>query len=56
MSLERPVAPDPYALLPTVPAFALTSTDVTDGQPMDKRFVHGSAGGQNQSQIGRAHV
>ncbi|MGH3680941.1 MAG: YbhB/YbcL family Raf kinase inhibitor-like protein [Natronosporangium sp.] len=49
MSLERPVAPDPYALLPTVPAFALTSADVADGQPMDKRFVHGSAGGQNQS-------
>lgn len=49
MSLERPVAPDPYALLPAVPAFVLTSTDVTDGQPIDPRFAHGSVGGQNIS-------
>jgi len=49
MSLERPVAPDPYALLPAVPAFVLTSTDVTDGQPIDPRFAHGSVGGQNVS-------
>jgi hypothetical protein len=49
MSLERPVVPDPYALLPAVPTFVLTSTDVTDGQQMDRRFAHGSAGGQNLS-------
>lgn len=49
MSLDRPVAPDPYALLPVVPTFVLTSNDVTDAQPMDVRFAHNSVGGQNIS-------
>ena len=49
MSLERPVAPDPYDLLPEVPSFSLESDDVTDGQPIDLKFVHSSAGGENVS-------
>jgi Raf kinase inhibitor-like YbhB/YbcL family protein len=49
MSLERPIAPDPYDLLPAVPAFTLTSEDVQDGQPMAARHAHGSVGGENIS-------
>jgi Raf kinase inhibitor-like YbhB/YbcL family protein len=49
VSLDRPVAPDPYQLLPSVGAFAVTSTDVADGQPMDQMFAHPGVGGRNIS-------
>jgi Raf kinase inhibitor-like YbhB/YbcL family protein len=46
---DRPVAPDPYDLLPPVPSFSLSSNDVQDGQPMDASFAHPMAGGANTS-------
>lgn len=49
MTLERPIAPDPYELLPTVGAFTLTSTDVRNGEPMEAAYAHGSVGGDNVS-------
>jgi Raf kinase inhibitor-like YbhB/YbcL family protein len=49
MSLERAVAPDPYDILPPVPAFTLNSSDITDGQPLDELHAHTSVGGKNLS-------
>lgn len=54
MSLERPVEPDPYSLLPQVPAFTLASATIADGEPMPRAQAHdgkGTEGGNESPQL-----
>ena len=46
MNLERPIAPEPYSLLPSVPSFALHSSDVTSGTQLDEQHASGNVSPQ----------
>jgi Raf kinase inhibitor-like YbhB/YbcL family protein len=43
MSLDRPVAEDPYAKLPKVGSFTVTSKDAADGRPMAAAHAYDGA-------------
>lgn len=49
MSLDRPIAPDPYELLPAVARFDLTSDDIHDGEKMTLNHVSDGLAGANLS-------
>jgi Raf kinase inhibitor-like YbhB/YbcL family protein len=43
MSLDRPEAQDPYQKLPQVGSFTVTSSDVSDGQPLPPKHAYEGA-------------
>jgi Raf kinase inhibitor-like YbhB/YbcL family protein len=43
MSLDRPAAQDPYEKLPKVGTFSVTSTDLSEGQPLPDTFAYEGA-------------
>src|SRR3954469_25017728 len=49
MSLDRPVSPNPYDLLPAVPSFTVTSSDVAEGQQLKDDQV--AAAGNTSPQL-----
>jgi Raf kinase inhibitor-like YbhB/YbcL family protein len=49
VSLERPVSPNPYDLLPKVPSFNLASDDISEGATKPLAHVSDWVGGENQS-------
>jgi len=46
MDLERPIAPEPYSLLPQVPGFDLSSSDVTSGTQLAEDHASGNVSPQ----------
>lgn len=49
MKLDRPVAPDPYELLPRAGSFTVTSNDVARSEPMSE--THAYAGGNTSPHL-----
>jgi Raf kinase inhibitor-like YbhB/YbcL family protein len=49
MSLDRPVSPNPYDLLPRVATFSVASEDVIDGEPLAEAQV--ASGGNTSPQL-----